>query len=368
MAIEYSNVKMFAANNADLATMMKEYSKNCQMETRKDVRAFSSHTKEDMESAINKAFSESLSKVVGFGSEKMGEGKSAIKKYADMTAVKEFANAIKDDMIDMILPDVLLTGVLPYFCEVKSAELGDSIKFDIENNALFTVSKAGYRLRNTNLQKLYRSTVTMVGTNHELTVGSDLFEILIGEASIARDVMKATLSIQAGMLYDAYDAFATTMAGLTGNLLVSNYSENSAIKLAETVTAYNQGKKAVFLGTPVALKSILPSNSNYRYMLDDEYVRLGHLMTFNDYDVIPMTQVADYTSTTPYSLKLDDTKIYVVSPASQKIAKLGMFGGSYSHTDAIYDNANKLQMSTIEKAWDVAIATNAVAGVITLAG
>lgn len=254
MAIEYSNVKMFAANNSDLATMMKEYSKNCQMETRKDVRAFSSHTKEDMESAINKAFSESLSKVVGFGSEKMGEGKSAIKKYADMTAVKEFANAIKDDMIDMILPDVLLTGVLPYFCEVKSAELGDSIKFDIENNALFTVSKAGYRLRNTNLQKLYRSTVTMVGTNHELTVGSDLFEILIGEASIARDVMKATLSIQAGMLYDAYDAFATTMAGLTGNLLVSNYSENSAIKLAETVTAYNQGKKAVFLGTPVALK------------------------------------------------------------------------------------------------------------------
>ena len=103
-------------------------------------------------------------------------------------------------------------------------------------------------------------------------------------------------------------------------------------------------------------------------MLDDEYVRLGHLMTFNDYDVIPMTQVADYTSTTPYSLKLDDTKIYVVSPASQKIAKLGMFGGTYSHTDAIYDNANKLQMSTIEKAWDVAIATNAVAGVITLAG
>ena len=93
--------------------------------------------------------------------------------------------------------------------------------------------------------------------------------------------MKAVRSIVTAMMFDAYDAFATATGSLTGNLAVANYSEASLISLCETVTAYNQGRKAIIIGTPVALKNVLPSNANYRYLLDDEYVRLGHLQTFN---------------------------------------------------------------------------------------
>ena len=135
--------------------------------------------------------------------------------------------------------------------------------------------------------------------------------------------------------------------------------------MCEKVTAYNQGRKAVILGTPVALKAVLPTNANYRYLLDDEYVKLGHLMSFNGFDVIPMEQVADPYNNTPYSLKLDDTKIYVVSPASDKIIKIGVFGGTFSHTDNAYDNANKTIETTTEKAWNTACITNSVAGAIT---
>jgi hypothetical protein len=78
-----------------------------------------------------------------------------------------------------------------------------------------------------------------------------------------------------------------------------------------------------------------------------------------------MEQVADYTNTTQYSLKLDDTKIYVVSPAVDKIVKIGVFGGTFTHTDANYDNANKLIMNTTEKAWETSVITNAVAGVVS---
>ena len=35
-----------------------------------------------------------------------------------------------------------------------------------------------------------------------------------------------------------------------------------------------------------------------------------------------------------------------------------------SHTDAIYDNANLLQLSTLIKAWDCQVVTNAVCGVV----
>lgn len=353
-------VKMFAQTSPDLYKAMAEYKDHCLAERGVQGKQFSAISKDKMENAINKAFAQEIQKRTGLTVERFD---GSVKRYAENTQVKEMADAIKDFMIDMVLPEVLTTGTLRYIADFKFGDLGDSLSFDVENNALFTVSKAGYRKRSTNLQKLYKTTVTLVPQNHMMTVGSDLFEILTDRASIAKDVMKASRSIEAQMLFDAYDAFTTSANALTGNLAVANYAESSLISLCERVTAYNGGKKAVIMGTPVALKAILPTNANYRYLLDDEYVKLGHLQTFNNYDVIPMEQVANYTAN-DYSLKLDDTKIYVVSPASDKIVKIGIGGETYSHTDAIYDNANLLQLSTINKAWDVATITNSVAGVV----
>lgn len=353
--------KAFAEASPSLYEAMNRYKDHCLAERGVKGKQFSTtHSKEDMERAINKEFASEISKRTGLTVDKFD---GSVKRYAETTSVKEMANAIRDFMIDMILPEVLMTGTVRYIADFRFADLLDSMSYEIENNALFTVSKAGYRKRSTNLQKLYKTTVTLTPENHMLTVGTDLVEVLTGRASIAKDVMKAALSIEASILYDAYDAFTTSANALTGNLAVANYSEESLIKLCETVTAFNNGKKAVIFGTPVALKKVLPSNANYRYLLSDDYVKLGALKDFNGYDVVPMSQVADFTKN-DYSLKLDDTKIYVVSPASSKIVQVGVFGESTTHTDAIYDNANLLQLSTISKAWDVQVITNSVAGVV----
>ena len=83
------------------------------------------------------------------------------------------------------------------------------------------------------------------------------------------------------------------------------------------------------------------------------------------FDVIPMKQVANpYDSTDEYALKLDDTKIYVVSPASDKIVKVGIFGGTMSHQNDPYDNANLSVINTINETYEVQIATASVAGVV----
>ena len=362
--MEFANVKAFAEMSKDLYDAMKAFSLNYNNE-RKGLKAFESHSREEMRTLINKAFANEVAKQSGIALPNL-ENKTEVKRYAMNPMVKFYANQIQDVMIDMILPQTLLTGSLKYFADMKYADLGDTIKFDIKSNSLFTVSKAGNRQRTTNQQKTFRTTVTMSGTNHEITVGTTLFEILTGQSYIAEEVMKVARSIETAMLFDAYDAFTAEMNGLTGNLAVGNYAEASLITLCETVTAYNQGRKAVIIGTPLALKSILPDNNNYRYLLDDEYVKLGHLRNFNGYDVLPMEQVANPYNSTPYSLKLDDNKLYVVSPASDKIVKIGVFGGTFSHQDNSYDNANKTIENTTEKAWDVSVVTNSVAGVVTI--
>lgn len=358
--MEFMNVKAFAATSKDLYEAMKEYSRNFNDE-RRGLKAFSAHSKEEMSKLINKEFAAEVGRLSGSVME--GTSKDEIRRYVSNPMVKYFANQIRDVMIDMILPDVLMTSSIRYIADIKYADLGDTIKFDIKSNSLFTVSKAGYRQRTTNQQKTFRTTVTMEGENHEITVGATLFEILTGQAYLAEEVMKVGLSIERGMLFDAYDAFTASANAVTGKLEVANYSEKSLITLCETVTAYNQGRKAVIIGTPVALKSVLPTNQNYRYLLDSEYVKMGSLTTFNGFDVIPMEQVADDTKG-DYSLKLDDTKIYVVSPASDKIVKIGVFGGTYTHQDDRYDNANKMVENTTEKAWNTAVVTNSICGAV----
>ena len=360
--MEFMNVKKFSECSKDLYDAMKAYSLNYNNE-RKGIKAFSEHSKEEMQKLINKAFAMEVAKQSGVALPVDMSDKTEIRRFANHPTVKYFANQIQDVMIDMILPETLLTGSLKYIADMKFADLGDSITYDIKSNSLFTVSKAGYRQRTTNQQKTFRTTVTMTGENHEITVGTTLFEILTNQAYVAEEVMKVARSIETKMLFEAYDAFVSAVGA--SPLTVSNYSEKSLINMCEKVTAYNQGRKAVILGTPVALKAVLPTNANYRYLLDDEYVRLGHLMSFNGFDVIPMEQVADPYNNTPYSLKLDDTKIYVVSPASDKIIKIGVFGGTFSHTDNAYDNANKTIETTTEKAWNTACITNSGAGAIT---
>lgn len=363
---EFDSVVKFAETAPELYEAMKIYFHNEMAEAGAKGYATANESKDVMEKAINKAYFEEIQRRSGYTLDNFD---GDMKRFSNSVVIKQFANDIRDFMIDMILPETLLNSTISAFADFRFADLGDSMSFNIENNALYTVSKAGYRLRTTNMQKLYGTTVTLVPENHMLTVGTDLFDYLTGRASIAKDVMKAARSIETAMLFDAYDAFDAAMEGLTGGLTVTNYSERGLLTLCETVSAYNQGRKAVILGTPVALKSVLPSNTNYRYLLDSDYVRIGHLPTFNDYDVIPMVQVANpYDAANPYALKLRDDRIYVVSPASDKLVKIGIGGSLVSHTDAIYDNANLLQMSTLSKAWDTQVITNSTAGVIKIQG
>lgn len=360
--MEFANVKSFAVQSADLCEAIKTYAKEM-MNERKGIKAFADRSKEDMAKLINKAFAQEVEKQSGFELAKDAD-KTAIKRYSANPQVKYFANEIRDVMIDAIMPIVLSESSLRYIMDIKYADLGDTIKFDLEEDSLFTVSKAGWRKRHYPIQKTFRTSVTMTGVNHEIAVSTTLYDVLTGQSYIAEEVVKAARSMEYAMLSDGYDAFVAAVSTIPTELTATGFSEKTAIKLAEKVTAYNGGRPAVFMGTLTALKSILPANANYRYLLDSEYVKMGHLMTFNGIDIIPMENVADPFGTTDYAMKFDDTKIYVVSPASDKLIKMGVFGGTITHSDAPYDNANKSMDTVTEKAWECMTATGSVMAVI----
>ena len=269
---ELMSVKRFAKESPELYKVFKDYADNVfAVERNVKGKSFSAMSLDDKEKAINKMFAEEIarrSKV------EVSAYDGDYAHYCENPIVKSFADSIFDRMIDMILPEALNTSV-GLIAEIAYIDWGDTAKFDLDNNALYNVYKAGYRQKNGLFQQLEGQTVTVAPENRQVSLTFTLFEILTGRKSIAKEAMKAVRSIELEMVDEAWDAFtgAVNHANTPNELKVQNYTQATAVGLADKVTAWNGGKKAVFAGTPLSLSKIVPTDANYRYTLDDDMVR-----------------------------------------------------------------------------------------------
>ena len=358
---ELNSVVAFAKESDELYKAFKDYKDHWLSANRKAKgKAFSDKSLDDKDKVITKLFSDEVAKRSG-----MSRDGVDMAHYANNPMVKYFADTIVDTLIDAVIPDILNTSV-GLIAEIQYLDWGDTGKFDIRNNGLFNVSKAGYRNRDTLMQRIDDVTYTLAPENHEVTVYTPLFDILTGRKNLGEYVMRVVLSIEAEMLDEAWGAFTTAISAVTvpTALKVTNYTEKSAITLAQTVQAYNRATP-VFAGTAVALKDLLPDNSQFRYFLDDDYFKVGAVPTFNGYDVLTIPQIANKNDYVNYTLALADDKIYVLTPSTDKIVKV-VVGNSLSHAETSFFNANLNNVNSIQKAWGCGCITNSVAGVIEL--
>jgi hypothetical protein len=281
--------------------------------------------------------------------------------------VRHISFAIINSIIDVILPNTIIDSIGAY-TEIRNGAFGDSFTFDIKSKDLFAVTKNARGKRKTFVQKQYEGQIAVLPVEHDVTVEVALYKVLAGKESLSEFVMKAIRSIETEMTYDVYDAFNTAMENLptatpTG-LKYTGYSWEKMVELAQKVTAFNGGAKAVILGTKLALSKVLPDDNNYRYMLDSDYVKIGYVRTAAGFDVMALEQVADYTN--PYALKLDDNKLYIISPSSQKIVKLCLEGELLTNTEDIFANATLTQSVTMKKSYGVGVGTNATYALVEI--
>jgi hypothetical protein len=275
--------------------------------------------------------------------------------------------AVINQMVDMVLPDTIIDSIGLY-TDVRQIDWGDSAAFEIKPRDIFVVSKAGHGMRTGEVHKQFNGQVTLVPQMRELTVQVSLYKVLAGKESLGDFVAKVIRSLETDMARDAYTTFNTAMTNLSTSgddkLKYAGYSQSDLISLAQKVSAWNGGNKAVIVGTPVALLSVLPANANYRYTLESDYVKIGYINNMATYDILAIPQLADFTS--PFKMMLDDTRIYVLSPSAGKIVKMVIEGSTMSNVDSTFANANLNQNATLFKSWASGVATSSIAGLMTL--
>ena len=273
------------------------------------------------------------------------------------------AFAVVDATVNAILPQVL-TPAFGLFTDFRFVSLGDVVKFKIMPNQFFTVSKGGTGERTIHRQKDFAQDIIVAPVEHIVTVYTDMYRVLAGKEDIADFVARVVLAIEQAMYGDALNALMTGLNNLpTGTYNISGaFDMKTLVKMAETVQVYNAGVRPVIAGSATALMNVLPDSTlGYRGNYDANGGSIELIKNVYGYDVIKMNNAAAQGG----GLVLPDNKIFVVSPAQDKLVK-GVGSNALTNSNQFYDNADLTSDYTIRKMWEFTYASASKAGVYTV--
>ena len=271
--------------------------------------------------------------------------------------------AVVDATVNAILPQVL-TPAFGLFTDFRFVSLGDVVKFKIMPNQFFTVSKGGTGERTIHRQKDFAQDIIVAPVEHIVTVYTDMYRVLAGKEDIADFVARVVLAIEQAMYGDALNALITGLTHLPSGTY--NYSGafdmKTLVKMAENVQVYNAGVRPIIAGSATALMHVLPDSTlGYRGNYDANGGSIELIKNVYGYDVIKMDNAAAQGG----GLVLPDNKIFVVSPAQDKLVK-GVVSNALTNSNQFYDNADLTSDYTARKMWEFVYASASKAGVYTV--
>lgn len=292
-------------------------------------------------------------------------GGMTVEQFSTNPMVKWATFAVTNMMIDAIIPDTIIKSIGIY-TDIKTVGMGGVAQFDIKPNSLYTVSEGSNARRTTFKTKDFKTSKSLAPVNHTITVEVSLYKVLAGEESLAEYVRKAVISMEQEMSVDAYDALTSlvTNANFPSTLKKTGFSVANVLDVCQTVSAYNRSK-AVIMGTTKALSNVLPDSAKgYRINTPSEAMSIQLIKNFYEYDILAIPQIA--TGKSDYSLALDDTKLYIVSPSTDKLVKGVIEGSTLSYERVAQDNANLTSTQTLNKRYVFEAVSNSKMGIITL--
>lgn len=360
-----SNVVAFAAGDTSLFESFKDYWNQYQSENGGKKVAFSTDVSfAEKEDRLNKALIREIGKRSGVDLTNM-----AMEQAITHPLVGWALGNLASQLIDAVLPDTIIDSTAAY-AEVRTLGYGETALFNINSRDLFPVSRAGrLGMREAEMHKGYEGQVVLNPEMREITASVSLFRVLTGQESLSRFTVKCLRSIETAMTQDIYTVFNDAMAALdsTANtgLRVSGYTALDLTKLAQRVSAFSGGAQPILLGTKVALASVLPDDSNYRYdLIDSPFVTLGHVRVINGVSIFELPQVANWNA--PFRTYLSDSRLYIIAPGTDKLVKVVLGGAMVSNVTNSFDSSLLLQNATMFKAWKAGIVTSSLGATIDL--
>ena len=121
--------------------------------------------------------------------------------------------------------------------------------------------------------------------------------------------------------------------------------------------------KPVIIGTAAALSNVLPDSTlGFRGNYDANGGSVRIMKDFYGFDLIEIPQMPTGVN---YGLALDDSALYVVSPAMDKMIK-GVMSNTLTNSNQFYENADVTQNFTMRKDWNFEFVSAAFGGIYNI--
>lgn len=236
-------------------------------------------------------------------------------------------------IMDQVIPETWKENPLfDMFVDERRVDLGDENEFYIEDNSYLTVSKFSGNHWDTNRERVDVGNYMSVPTSWYVVHFYDEFERFMKNiSSFSRMMAKAQASFGRAFEQAVCVAFAgignAAPAALTGQgALNTDANKEALITIAEKVGAQN-GRKPVFVGTPLALRKLQASVPD-AWISDsakEERKENGIVDGYDGYKLIPIPQRLVPNT---YNFEMPNDKIYIITESENKPIKFVYEGDS----------------------------------------
>lgn len=273
--------------------------------------------------------------------------------------------AILDSVIAAIIP----TTILPQFgifSEFKPLGYGDTLKFTVKPNTMYTISVGANGERKALRQRKFAKDIYATPVTHIVTVYENWLNVLADKTQFGDFAQWVIVSMEQKMFADAVLALNTGLNAIVDPELkvTGAFDMKTLVKMCEKVKALNGGAQPVIAGSATALLNVLPdSTSGYRMNIDGQRPGIELVRSIIGYNVMVMDNAVNADG----ELVLDDKRVYVVSPAQDKLLKGGITT-ALSNTSDYFDNADITKDFTYRRGWVFEFAGSAKAGIYDIQG
>lgn len=262
--------------------------------------------------------------------------------------------AVIEEVINRTLTKSNIEGYMGRLAEVRNLSDGDSSLIDIRAKNVYVLSKIG-RGANAQLQRHYGKQVTLSPTPREVALGFDVAQIAAGRVDYGREIAMASEGVQTAMLIDIIGlAFADTNT-INNKLIENTYVEKNFRILCQKVKAYNGGAQTLTMGTGIALGTVLPTDTNLRLELGEEYMTSGYIRSQFGNSTFELPQAID----ADYNLIIPNDKAVIVSTSVDTPIKIGMTNVKIKQKD---NTADGKRIYILNCEFDVQLASDAHMG------
>lgn len=268
------------------------------------------------------------------------------------------------ETITTILP-VTIDEELNGFAEVKNANWGDQLIFEVTDPRLFEVGLVSDGNTNVRAQRLDNGKLTLTPQNRIIKIYEEFYRWVSGRIDWAVMVDRVSRSFLNQIKTDIYNKIYNAYDSLNAPYKVTGtFTDTAYVEMAQHIEAGTGGLKPTVFGTKLALSKLMKDQYYYNGELTKGVNENGHLPNYLGYNLVEIKQ--SHTANTD-AFAIDNNFLLFVPTGVNKIVKIGFEGSTIVREASPQDNADESIEYTFKQKYDVGVLSAGKFGIMRLA-